>query len=121
MRRRAGRPTARTDEPQVTNRFVEGITQRIGELAAEDVPHIWEALTDIGRDAFVGELAVAFASAPPEDRASALSSVIEAWHRTWLIRQAPGFEAAAERAGRTADELGEPVYTIDNLERRIGL
>jgi hypothetical protein len=121
VRHRAGRPPARSEQPEAPNRLVDGIEQSIRQLAAADFPHIWEALTDHGRDTFVGELAVAFASAPPEDRAPALAAVIEAWHSTWLVRQAPGFEDAAAQAGKTADELGQPVYSIDDLKARIGL
>jgi hypothetical protein len=111
----------RSEQSDSSLRLVEGIEQRIRELAAEDVPHVWEALTEDGRDTFVGELAVAFAAAPPEDRQPALYSVIEAWHRTWLVRQSHDFEKATRRAGQTADELGEAVYTIDELKARIGL
>jgi hypothetical protein len=120
-RSRTGRPTARSEQPHEPLRLVEGIDERIRELAAADEPEVWGALTDHGRDAFVGELAIAFAAAPPEDRAPALASVIEAWYRTWLVRQSPDFEEAAIRAGQTADELGEPIYTIDDLKARIGL
>jgi hypothetical protein len=101
--------------------LVEGIDERIRELVAADEPEVWGALTDHGRDAFVSELAIAFAAAPPEDRAPALASVIEAWYRTWLVRQSPDFEEASLRAGQTADELGEPTYTIDDLKARIRL
>jgi hypothetical protein len=47
--------------------------------------------------------------------------VIDSCHRTWLVRQAPGYEEMVEQAGKTAEELGEPVYTIDQLRGRIEL
>jgi hypothetical protein len=37
------------------------------------------------------------------------------------VRQAQGYAEAVERASKTAEELGEPVYTIDQLRERIGL
>jgi hypothetical protein len=77
---------------------------------------MWDALTEYGQDEFVRELAVAFASAPPEDRAIAMEDVIEGWRRTWLVRQEPGFDEAMKSAGKTPAQLGERVYTIDDLD-----
>jgi hypothetical protein len=63
-------------------------------------------------------LADAFQQSPPD--LQPLLDVIEAWYRTLFVRQDPGYHAALrERAGKSAEELGEPVYTAEDLRRRL--
>src|SRR2546423_15305972 len=62
-------------------------------------------------------LALAFRQSPPD--LQPLLDVIEAWYRTMFVRQDPGYEVAIrERSGKTAEELGERVYTGEDLRRR---
>jgi hypothetical protein len=63
-------------------------------------------------------LADAFQRSPPD--LQPLLDVIEAWYRTLFVRQDPGYHVALrERAGKSAEELGEPVYTAEDLRRRL--
>ncbi|MBJ7602148.1 MAG: hypothetical protein JF888_02975 [Candidatus Dormibacteraeota bacterium] len=63
-------------------------------------------------------LRLAFRQAPPD--LQPLLEVIEAWYRTMFVRQDPGYQVAIrERAGKTAEELGERVYTGEDLQRRL--
>ena len=63
-------------------------------------------------------LVLAFRQSPPD--LQPLIEVIEAWYRTMFVRQDPGYEVAIrERSGKTAEELGEPVYTGEDLRRRL--
>lgn len=120
-RRRSAR-TAPSPEPR---RAAQAITQRVEQavrqVTAELYPGLWAALTETGRGIFAGEITEALMTAPPEDKELAAMEVLEAWRRSWLLRQAPGYDEAVERAGKTAEELGEPAYTIDKLRARIGL
>lgn len=102
---------------------LETLTRR---MVAEDYPELWEALTDVGKEIFAREVVDAFTTAAAaEDRGLAMGAVIEAWHRTFLIRQAPGYEEAAakarEQAERAPGEDGERVYTIEELRDRLNL
>ena len=120
-RRRAVRRAA-SPEPK---RAVPAITERIEvvvlEATAELYPGLWDALTEAGRSTLAREVAEAYIAAPPEDRDLSAIEVMEAWQRSWLVREAPGYREMVERAGRTAEELGEPIYTIDELKARLGL
>jgi len=111
------------EQPPTTDQFVDAIMAGLRRYAAEQFPDVWEELTEFGRQEFVGELVDAFVGAAPEDRNMAMGEVVEAWVRTWLIRQAPGYPEARERAERTAasEDLGEKTYTLDELRARIGL
>jgi hypothetical protein len=63
-------------------------------------------------------LADAFQQSPPDMQP--LLDVIEAWYRTLFVRQDPCYRLAVrDRAGKSAEELGEPVYTAEDLRRRL--
>jgi hypothetical protein len=92
----------------------------IGHLVAEILPHLWNDLTEVGKALLARELAEAYMSAPVEDRALAAQNVLEAWNRTWTLRHTPGFAEAMAR-GERAEARAEPAYTIDELDKLIGL
>lgn len=100
---------------------LEQLTRITGDLAAEDYPELWEALTDAGKEAFAREVTEAFLKAAPEDQTPAISEVIQAWLRTLLLRETPGYAEAMERVGKTPEELGERVYTLEELRERLDL
>jgi hypothetical protein len=129
-RTRRGRPPrrARVDagESSLTAEGVDKLVrdaaaQAFHAIAADTVPELWGALTDAGKEALAREAADAYVSAAPEDRSVALGKVYEAWHRTWLLRQTPGYEEAVERAGKTTEELGERAYGLEELRGRLDL
>lgn len=91
------------------------------QVTAEQYPELWAALNEVGRSAFASEVADAYTTAAPEDQQFAIAEVLEAWLRSWRVRQASGYDEAVARAGKTPEELGEPIYTIDKLKARIGL
>ncbi len=124
--RRSGRSRAtqqvESPEPtQAARAITERIEATVGEATAELYPGLWAALNEIGRSALASEVTDAYMAAPPEDRGLAAIEVLEAWRRSWLVRQAAGYEEAIERAGKTAEELAEPVYSVDELKTRISL
>jgi hypothetical protein len=120
-RRRATQQAASPEPSQAAQAITERMEATVREATAELYPGLWAALNEIGRSALASEVADAYMAAPPEDRGLAAIEVLEAWRRSWLVRQAPGYEEAVKRTGKTAEELGEPVYTIDKLKERIGL
>ena len=72
----------------------------------------WVQLTEEAEEALAGALL------QPEPDLQPLVDVIEAWYRTMIVRQDPGYqEAVARYAGKSADELGERVYTAEDLRR----
>src|ERR1700730_203688 len=72
----------------------------------------WRQLQEEANEA----LAQAFCESPPD--LQPLLDVIEAWYRTMFVRQDPGYEEAVARyAGKSAEELGERVYTAEDLRR----
>jgi hypothetical protein len=75
----------------------------------------WRQLQEEANEA----LAQAFHESPPD--LQPWLDVIEAWYRTMFVRQDPGYEAAMANAGKSAEELGAPVYTAEDLRRRLGL
>lgn len=107
------------------SRAAQAITERleatVREVIAEQYPAIWDALNEVGRSLFASEVAEAYIAAPSEDRGPAIVEVLDAWHRSWLVRHDPGYGGAVDRAGNTAEKLGEPVYSMGKLGTRIGL
>jgi hypothetical protein len=116
-KRPAGSPEPTPSAQAITERIDAAVSAGIAEF----FPDLWRDLTEIGRKTVALEVTEALMTAPPEDRDLAADEVMQAWQRTWLVRQAPDYAEAVERAGKTAEELGEPVYTIDQLRERIGL
>lgn len=117
VRRLPAQREPRRSSPAIT----EQLEAAISSVVAETYPHVWEALTEIGRRHIVHEIAEAYLAAPPEDRDVAAYEVMEAWHRTWLVRQDPGYPEMLERAATIAEERGERAYTFDELDARLGL
>ena len=116
QRNRIGRP--RIDRPEnaaeQTALFVEEALDR----ADQTFPDLWEHLTDVGQRSFVGELlGAAFSHEPPPTEA--IQGVIDAWYATLVLRQSPDYDEAAASRGRTAAELGERVYTTEELHDRL--
>jgi acyl-CoA reductase-like NAD-dependent aldehyde dehydrogenase len=118
---RTKRPAGSPEPAQSAQAITERIDAAVSAAIAEFFPDLWRDLTEIGRKTVAREVTEALMTAPPDDRDLAANEVMQAWQRTWLVRQAPGYAEAVERAGKTAEELGEPVYTIDQLRERIGL
>jgi hypothetical protein len=72
----------------------------------------WTQLTEEAEEA----LAAALLQREPD--LQPLLDVIEAWYRTMIVRQDPGYqEAVARYAGKTPEELGERVYKAEDLRR----
>ncbi len=120
-RRRVTRPTMSPEPSRAAQAITERLEATVREVTAEQYPALWDALNEVGRGILAGEVAEAYITAPAEDRRAAIVEVLEAWHRSWLVRQDRGYRGAVDRAGNAAEELGEPVYSMDKLGRRIGL
>ncbi len=102
------------------------LAEVIGEMAAQDFPELWAALTEAGREAFTREVEAAYVSAAGiEDRPPAIASVIEAWLRTLRLRETPGYDDAVERArehvNQAPGEFGEKVYTLEEIRDHLQL
>lgn len=120
-RRRVTRPMVSPEHSRAAQAITERLEATVREVTAEQYPALWDALNEVGRSLFASEVAEAYVAAPPEDRGPAIVEVLEAWHRSWLVRQDPGYRGAVDRAGNTAEKLGEPVYSMGKLGTRIGL
>ena len=83
------------------------------DLAQENFPDLWEALTEQGRQSFVQEIVDAAFS---DDRERAIEDIIEAWYRTYELRSGFGYEEAMTAAGKSPLELEETVHTIEDLK-----
>lgn len=86
---------------------------RAFDLAKENFPDLWEALTEHGRESFVQEIVDAGFS---EDRERGIEDVIDGWYRTLELRIGSGYEQAMMAAGKSPLELEETVHTIEDLK-----
>jgi hypothetical protein len=84
VRRRAGKPS-RAPEP---SKSVAAIDRGLRDLVAREFPDLWEDLSEAGQEMFVRGLVEA-AAQPPEDRAQAVTEVIETWQEAQAMLYAP--------------------------------
>ena len=82
-----------------------------------DLPHehfrvLTEALTEQGRLNFALERIDAIERAQARNDLRPVRDTIEAWYRTFLIRQTPGYEANLEWARSSKERAGVPVEEL---------
>ncbi len=75
-------------------------------------------LTDAGARAFSNELVAALVRAKAQDDLRPLLEVVEAWYRTLVLIQDPGYAANIQAAKRIRSRRG---HTVEQLKQRFGV
>lgn len=75
-------------------------------------------LTDAGAREFSNELVAALVRAKAEDGLRPLLEVVEAWYRTLVLVQDPGYVANVQTAKRIRSWRG---HTVEQLKQRFGV